>query len=243
MIPKIIHYCWFGGGEMPQEFQKYIDGWHRLMPDYNFKKWSEDTFDISSAPRYVVEAYNARKYAFVSDYVRLWALEREGGIYLDTDVEVLRPFDSLLNDVAFVGFEESLAHLPGTCVMGCEAHCKWVKDMLIAYEGISFIKPDGSYDVTTNTVRLGMKMVQGGLIADGREQLVSDWELKVYPFYYFSPITSTRVMRKKSETYSIHHFAESWKESSTRSFFLNTVVVRETINAMVQLKRLVMRIK
>ena len=130
MIPKIIHYCWFGKGAMPELVERCTASWHTHMPDWEFKAWNEDNFDINTAPRYVQEAYAAKKYAFVSDYVRLWALEREGGVYLDTDVEVLRSFEPLLSDIAFVGLEESLALLPGTCVMGCEAHCQWVKDML-----------------------------------------------------------------------------------------------------------------
>ena len=133
MIPKIIHSCWFGRGDMPELVQKCIASWHTYMPDWKYRLWSEDNFDIASAPVYVQEAYTAKKYAFVSDYVRLWALEREGGLYFDTDVEVLRSFEPLMNDTAFIGLEESLALLPGTCVMACEAHCQWVKDMLTTY--------------------------------------------------------------------------------------------------------------
>ena len=129
MIPKIIHYCWFGNGEMPELVQNCITSWRTYMPDWKYQLLSEENFDLSTAPQYVQEAYAAKKYAFVSDFVRLWALEREGGVYLDTDVEVLRSFDTLLNDTAFIGLEESLALLPGTCVMGCEAHCLWVKDI------------------------------------------------------------------------------------------------------------------
>ena len=130
MIPKIIHYCWFGRKALPQDVQNYIQTWKQHMPDWEIYEWNEDNFDIATAPTYAQQAYQVGKYAFVSDYVRLWALERLGGVYFDTDVEVLKPFDDLLDNIAFVGLEESLAHLPGTCVMGCEAHCLWVKDML-----------------------------------------------------------------------------------------------------------------
>ena len=132
MIPKIIHYCWFGRGEMPELAQKCIASWHQYMPDWEYKLWNEDNFDVKCTP-YTYEAYSVGKYAFVSDYVRLWALEREGGIYLDTDVEVFKPLDDLLDYHAFVGFEGS-KHLPvGTCVMASEAHGEWVKEQLDAY--------------------------------------------------------------------------------------------------------------
>ena len=106
MIPKKIHYCWFGRGQMPPMALKCIESWHRYMPDYEYKLWNEDNFDINSVP-YVKEAYEARKFAFVTDYVRLYALFSEGGIYMDTDVEVLKPYDDLLELSGFTGYEGS----------------------------------------------------------------------------------------------------------------------------------------
>ena len=106
MIPKTIHYCWFGHGEMPQLAKDCIASWHRFMPDWNYKLWNEDNFDVNSTP-YTKEAYEARKFAFVTDYVRLYALYTEGGVYMDTDVEALKPYDDLLNLTAFTGYEGS----------------------------------------------------------------------------------------------------------------------------------------
>ena len=159
---------------MPELVERCIASWHRHMPEWEYRLWTEASLSqtlsplkggedcwLEYMPQYVQEAYEAKKYAFVSDYVRLWALEQEGGVYLDTDVEVLRSFDSLLNDTAFIGLEESLALLPGTCVMGCEAHCQWVKDMLSTYKDAKFLKKDGSMDLTTNVQRLGAKMEIG----------------------------------------------------------------------------------
>lgn len=236
MIPKIIHYCWFGKGAMPELVLKCIESWKKYLHNYEMHLWSEDNFDIASAPRYVQEAYAAKKYAFVSDYVRLWALEQEGGVYLDTDVEILRPLDTLLSDTAFIGLEESKALLPGTCVMGCEAHCLWVKDMLATYENATFLKEDGSLDLTTNVQRLGAKMVEGGLLHERKIQYLPQWGLRVYTHDYFSPITSTRVMRKSKNTYCIHRFAGSWvdgKKSRLRDWWIS----RELINILVQIKR------
>ena len=236
MIHKILHYCWFGNGNMPELVERCIASWHMHMPEWEYNLWSEENFDINAAPRYVQEAYVAKKYAFVSDYVRLWALEQYGGVYLDTDVEVLRSFDPLLQDIAFIGLEESLALLPGTCVMGCEAHCQWVKDMLSTYDNAHFVHKDGTLDMTTNVQRLGNRMIQGELQHKREIQYLSHWGLRVYTHDYFSPITSTRVMRKTRNTYCIHRFAGSWvdgKKSGVRDWW----IVREAINMLVQLKR------
>lgn len=236
MIPKKIHYCWFGKGVMSELVQTCITSWRTHMPDWEYRFWTEDNFDVSTAPRYVQEAYAAKKYAFVSDYVRLWALEREGGVYLDTDVEVLRSFDPLLSDIAFIGLEESKALLPGTCVMGCEAHCGWVKDMLTTYDNARFIREDGTMDMTTNVMRQGKRMVEGGLQHERKIQYLSQWGLRVYTHDYFSPITSTRVMRKSKNTYCIHRFAGTWvdgKKTGIRDWW----IVRELVNILVQIKR------
>jgi hypothetical protein len=236
MIPKIIHYCWFGKGEMPELVQTCIASWRTHMPDWKYQLWSEDNFDVSTAPRYVQEAYAAKKYAFVSDYVRLWTLEQEGGVYLDTDVEVLHSFEPLLNDTAFIGLEESLALLPGTCVMGCAAHCQWVKDMLSTYEDATFLKEDGSMDMSTNVQRLGTKMVEGGLQHERKIQYLPQWGLRVYTHDYFSPITSTRVMRKTKNTYCIHRFAGTWVDGK-KSVVRHWWIMREITNLLVQMKR------
>lgn len=249
MIPKKIHYCWFGRGKMPELVMQCIASWHRHMPEWEYRLWTEaslsqtlsplkggEDYWLEYMPVYVKEAYVAKKYAFVSDYVRLWALEREGGVYLDTDVEVLKSFDSLLNDTAFIGLEESLALLPGTCVMACEVHCQWIKDMLATYNGAHFVREDETFDLTTNVQRLGERMVQGGLLHERNVHYLPQWGLRVYTHDYFSPITSTRVMRKTKHTYCIHHFAGSWVDGK-RSTYRDWWIVREFINLLVQIKR------
>ena len=184
MIPKKIHYCWFGRGEMPELAKNCIASWHKYMPDYEYKLWNEDNFDINSVP-YTKEAYEIRKFAFVSDYVRLWALERDGGVYLDTDVEVFKSFDDLLGYNAFAGFEGS-KHLPmGTCVMASKAHGEWVTEQLVAYCDRHFINADGSFDLTTNVQFISAIMRENGFVQNGREQDYKD--LHVFPVEYFSP--------------------------------------------------------
>lgn len=207
MIPHIIHYCWHGHGEMPQLAKVCIASWHKYMPDWEYKLWSEDNFDVNSTP-YTAEAYTAGKYAFVSDYVRLWALYHEGGLYMDVDFEVYKPFDNLLGDHAFAGFEGS-KHNPlmmGVCAS--EAHGEWVAEMLNAYEGRHFIKPDGSYDMTTNVQFLTSIMAANGFVQNGEEQYYKD--LHVYPVDYFCPRQTTGEYFRTKNTYCEHKGLNSW---------------------------------
>ncbi len=258
MIPKIIHYIWLGGKEMPELVQRCIASWHRFMSDWQYMEWNEDTIDaycaehhllspISSHP-YCHEAYVARKFAFVSDYIRLWVLEKFGGVYMDTDVEVIKPLDDLLEQVAFVGFEESQAHLPGTCVIGTKAHGEWVASMLQVYNGIHFVDANGVLDMTTNVVRLGTRMIAQGLIPNGAEQVLSlpsNENVHIYPFDYFSPLTSTRVLKCTKNTYCIHHFAGSWQEKSqsqiVKDWIRDHILGPKLTDKIVRLKRTLMK--
>ena len=211
MIPKIIHYCWFGKGEMPELAMKCIESWHRLMPDYEYKLWNEESFEVDSVP-YTKEAFEFRKFAFVSDYVRLWALEREGGLYLDTDVEVFKSFDDLLGYAAFAGFEGS-KHLPvGTCVMATEAHGTWVREQLDAYQGRHFLDAEGMPDLTTNVQFMSAIMRKNGFVQDGKEQDYKD--LHVFPVDFFCPRQKTGEYLFSENTYSEHHGLGSWDENN-----------------------------
>lgn len=209
MIPKIIHYCWFGRGEMPEQAKQCIASWHKFMPDYEYRRWNEDNFDVAQNA-YAKESYDAHKFAFVSDYVRLWALECEGGIYLDTDVEVLKPLDDLLDYHAFAGFEGS-KHLPvGTCVMASEAHGEWVKEQLEAYRDRRFLKDDGSFDLTTNVQFISAKMAEHGFVQNGEEQDYKD--LHVFPVEFFSPRQTTGEYLRTEHTYCDHLGMASWEK-------------------------------
>lgn len=150
MIPKIIHYCWFGGNSKPELVERCLASWHRFMPDWTYMEWSEANFDIASAPLYVRQAYEARKYAFVSDYVRLWALEQYGGLYMDVDFEVYKSFDvkcqlddgtwdAPMDHQAFVGREGSKHQPPMLGVMASVPHSPWVTTMLHMYDDREFV--------------------------------------------------------------------------------------------------------
>ena len=207
MIPKIIHYCWFGRGEMPKLARKCIKSWKKYCPDYEIKEWNEDNFDLDLYP-YAREAYDNRKFAFVTDVVRLYALYHEGGIYMDTDVEVLKPLDPFLKHTAFSGFESETDVSTG--IMASVKGGKWAKGNLEYYNGRHFLKEDGSFDLTTNVVAITNYMVQHGLKRDNTFQ---DFEvfLTIYPKDYFCPLSwKGEQMIITENTVAIHHFAGSW---------------------------------
>ena len=187
-----------------------IASWHKYMPDYEYKLWNEDNFDVNVIS-YTKEAYHARKYAFVSDYVRLWALEREGGVYLDTDVEVFRSFVDLFDYKAFAGFEGSKYMPLGTCVMASEAHGVWAREQLEAYRQRHFLKEDGSYDLTTNVQFISARMCEQGFVQNGKEQDYKD--LHVLPVDYFCPRQTTGEYFRTINTYCDHLGIGSWMES------------------------------
>ena len=207
MIPKIIHYCWFGRGPMPELAQICIESWHKYMPDYEYKLWNEDNFDVNSN-QYVKEAYEARKFAFVTDYVRLYALYTEGGIYMDTDVEVLKPYDDLLSLTAFTGYEGSKTYPPVTGTMASIAGGEWVAEQLAAYDNAHFLKSDGSLDLTTNTTRISKIMQQGGFVQDGQKQVYKG--MHIFPVEYFCPRQTTGEILITENTYCDHHFMGTW---------------------------------
>lgn len=212
MIPKIIHYCWFGRGEMPELALKCIESWHKYMPDYEYKLWNEDNFDINSY-QYTKEAYSVKKYAFVSDVARLKALADFGGVYFDTDVLVFKSFEPLLIYKAFAGFEGS-KHCPiGTCVIGSEKNGTWVRTQLEYYKDRHFISQDGVFDITTNVSFITEKMKERGLISNGKEQDVAD--LHVLPVDFFCPRHTTGEYIKTANTFSDHLGIGSWSESKT----------------------------
>lgn len=210
MIPKIIHYCWFGGKELSRDVQKCINSWHTLCPEYKIIEWNESNFDINIVP-YVREAYEHKKWAFVSDYVRLYALKKYGGIYLDTDVEVLKSFDSLLYNKAFIGAESKYSIC--TAVIGAEKNALFIDELLNLYNNIHFINQQGM-DLIPNSQRIFkyLKTVYGYKDAD---ELIYYDNCTIYPKDYFSPINCYTYKQEVTvNTYCIHHFAGTWKNQN-----------------------------
>lgn len=207
MIPKIIHYCWFGGNPLPQDVQKYIDTWKKFCPDYEIKEWNEQNFDVNFCT-YSQEAYRNKKWAFVSDVARVYALCTEGGIYLDTDVEIIASLDELLGYRGFIGFEGS-THV-ATNIIGCEKGNEVMTHFLEEYKQRSFIKEDGSFDQTTNVEELTKLLVaQHHLLLDGTKQNIGAFE--VFPTDVFSPYDYlTGILHRTENTKTIHWFSQSW---------------------------------
>lgn len=234
MIPKIIHYCWFGRGEMPELALKCIDSWHKYMPNYEYKLWTEDNFDINSN-LYVKEAYESKKYAFVTDYVRLYALYNNGGIYMDTDVEVLKPYDDLLSLTGFTGYEGSKHHPPVTGTIASIARGEWVKEQLSFYDIARFIRPDGSLDLTTNTVRISEIMKHGGFISDGTKKEYKG--MTIFPTDYFCPRQTTGEILYSENTYCDHHFMGSWSDK-TNTNLIKRIIGQKNLTRIIKLKRL-----
>ena len=207
MIPKIIHYCWFGRGEKPELALKCIESWKQWCPDYEIVEWNEDNFDISSN-QYVKEAYEAKKYAFVSDYVRLYAMYTVGGIYMDTDVMVLKNLDEYLENKAFCGFEVATKINTGT--LGCVREFPLFQKLLADYGERKFVQPDGTFDMTTNVEMISAFMIPLGFVPNGEKQTVEG--LTIYPQNVFCPehkrLEDSAYM---ADTATIHYFAGSWK--------------------------------
>ena len=239
MIPKIIHYCWFGGKEMPELALRCIASWKKYLPDYELRLWNERTFDLDMYP-YAREAYEHHKFAFVTDVVRLWALERFGGVYMDTDVEMLRPLGNLMTLPAFTGYEASLANAPVTGLMASAPHGVWVCEQLAYYEGKHFVQADGSLDLTTNTITIAHIMQKNGFVINGEYSVYKN-DMHIFPVDYFCPLTSTRVLKITENTYCIHHFAGSWIEYTKwqrcKNYITRHILGTKFTNILIQIKR------
>ena len=194
---------------MPELVQTCIASWRTYMPDWKYQLWSEDNFDVSAAPRYVQEAYAAKKYAFVSDYVRLWALVQYGGLYMDVDFEVYKPFDDLMEQYdAFAGYEGSKRNPVMMGVIATKAHHPWIQGMLQTYESRAFLKEGGSLDMTPNTGYFLNWMQERGFVADGVEK---DWSgVHILPVECFCPGLTTGENLRGERTYCEHKGLHSW---------------------------------
>lgn len=207
-IPKTIHYCWFGGAPLPDDAGYYLSTWKKYCPAYEICEWNEANFDINCCS-YVKEAYECKKWAFVSDYVRLKVLYDHGGIYMDTDVEVCKPFDDLLSYDAWSGFESETKIPTGT--MAADKGNDWLRFLLTYYDDRHFIKADGSLDLTTNVETITrMTKEKYGVNLNNTFQIFGE-NNALFPFDYFCAknFDNGKITRTKN-TYTIHHFSGSW---------------------------------
>jgi len=206
-IPKIIHYCWFGPKDIPEKELKCIKSWSAILPDYELMFWNEDSFDFKSN-NFASQAYENRAYAFVSDYVRTNVLYEHGGIYLDTDVELLADFDQLLiNNKCFLGFETRSQI--GTALMRFTPKHPVICEFLNFYQHNDFVDGRGNINTIANVRILTDILKARGLIVDGSHQVLDD--IKIYPREYFYPKKVSDInFRVTDETVAIHKFSSSW---------------------------------
>lgn len=211
MIPKTIHYCWFGRGEKPKLAQKCIASWKKHCADYQIVEWNEDNFDFSAHP-YAQFCYAQKKWAFLSDYIRLVVVEQHGGIYFDTDVEMLKSLDGLLHHGAFYGFEND-SHVNTGQGFGSKAHHPTVQAMLGQYQQL---QPDeqGVYPIIGCPILNTQALLPLGLELNGQRQTVAGAE--IYPVEYFNPYESnTGRLNKTKNTVSVHWYSGSWMNKGT----------------------------
>ena len=213
MIPKIIHYCWFGGHPLPKSAIKCIESWKKFFPDYEIKEWNEDNFDVNQIP-YTEQAYKAGKYAFVSDYARFKILYEYGGIYFDTDVEVIKSFDDIIEKGPFMGLESNDPILinPGLGI-GALPKMSIYKELIEEYSKKDFTKNDGSLDLTT-IVSITTELFKRKTIKKSSEILFTDG-ISIYPQKYFNPFDDiTGKLIISDETHSIHWYSKTWIETN-----------------------------
>lgn len=219
MIPKVIHYCWFGGNELPPLAVKCIESWKKYLPEYEIKRWDETNFDVHMIP-YISEAYEAKKYAFVSDYARFWVLHKYGGLYFDTDVEVIKPLDDIISAGPFMGCENycdphaepsEIGVAPGLG-LGAIPNQSLYKNILELYSSMSFRNPDGSLRLTTVVSHITGLLCDYGLKNTNEIQEVCG--IKIYPKEYFCPQDYVSGKIEITEnTRTIHHYAASWQDT------------------------------
>ena len=212
-IPKVIHYCWFGGGDLPKLAQKCIKSWKKYCPDYEIICWSEENFDIASN-RYAKEAHAAGKWAFVSDYARLKIIYDMGGIYLDTDVELIKPLDNLLENGGYMGFDEKGIIATGLG-FGAEKGNRIIGELLKDYDNIPFVLSDGNYDLTPCPDRNTDTLKKLGMDVQNTNQTFMD--MIFLPQDYLCPMdyyTGKKSITKN--TYSIHQYCASWTSPVTK---------------------------
>ena len=218
MIPKTIHYCWFGGKPKPKTVQRCIDSWKKYCPDYEIKEWNEQNFDVNRIS-YTRDAYQAGKYAFVSDVARFWALYYEGGVYFDTDVEVIRSIDTLIERGPFMGWERADAlgniHLAPGLGLAAPKGFPLYQEILDGFAKLSYYLEDGERN-PYSMIPFVTDLLKGkGMQIDGSLQIVDG--LTIYPADYLCPMDSlTGKIIKTENTYTIHHYSMSWLPKQTQ---------------------------
>lgn len=211
MIPKIIHYVWFGSNPFPPKIQKCIDSWKKYLPDYEFKLWNEETFDVNSC-QFAKEAFELKKWAFVSDYARIEAIYKYGGWYLDTDIEILKPIAPLEVHRVVLGTDEDGAI---TAMYGTEPRHPYWKKVLDYYRTMSFVKPDGSLNMAVVNEHLQEVLAEYGYVHKNKYQELKEGII-LYPDDYFHVVSLERGTKHQTEnSYAIHWQTMTWTSKTS----------------------------
>ena len=228
MIPKIIHYCWFGRNPLPESAVKCINSWKKYFPDYEIKEWNEDNFDINIIP-YTREAYEAKKYAFVSDYARMWILYHYGGLYFDTDVEVIKPMNDIVKRGPFMGIEvevkeENFPFVNPGLGLGTPPGLDIYKDILEYYHQSHFLLDDGTFNMFAIVKITTAALSSHGLSSSNElQQVAGVW---IYPRDYFNPLDdNTGKLVITDNTRSIHWYTKTWlkKQNPVRTWLVRRI--------------------
>ncbi len=231
MIPKIIHYCWFGGGPKSENMLKCIASWKEFCPDYEIREWTEKECDINCLP-YVKEAYEAKAWGFVPDYLRLWIIYNHGGIYLDTDVQIIRSLDPLLENESFMGFERGAKNFVAAGLgFGAEKGSKVIKFLMEQYHDMHFLNEDGTYNRTPAPIYTTERLDSMGLDRTTGDKVQHLDGMTIYPAEYFCPKDfSTFEIYATENTYSIHHFDASWFNKDEKLHHRKVLILNALIN-------------
>lgn len=213
-IPKVIHYCWFGGSALSETAERCLESWRRFCPDYEIIRWDETNYDVHKIP-YISEAYEAKKWAFVSDYARLDVVYSHGGIYLDTDVELVRKLDELLEYQAFFALEKDNCQINSGLGFGAQKNNTTLKSLMEIYHTVSFVKADGSYNLTACPVYATNYFTQFGFLR--RDCLQEIGGSVILPSEYFCPMDyKTGIVTLTKNTFGVHLYEASWFSESDK---------------------------
>ncbi|MCR5251559.1 MAG: glycosyl transferase [Lachnospiraceae bacterium] len=214
-IPRIIHYCWLSDDPVPEMMKRCVEGWKKILPDYEFVKWDLARFDADSSV-WVREALERKKYAFASDYIRIWAVYHCGGIYLDMDMEVLKPFDELLDAPYMLAYESPDEKRIEAGCFGAEKNAPFLKACLDHYAGKHFVRYNGTMDLRPLSKRMSDIIRENDL-----HLKISSWD------YFTAKSFETGIETPGENTYAIHHFAGSWKSKEERRIIRNARRIRK----------------
>ncbi|MBT1179929.1 glycosyltransferase family 32 protein [Bifidobacterium vespertilionis] len=240
MIPKVIHYCWFGGAPLPEKERKCMESWKKFAPDYNIVRWDESNYDVHKN-QYMSDAYDRKKWGFVPDYARFDIIYKYGGIYLDTDVELVKSLDELLSNDAYMGFEGG-KWINGGIGFGAVAGNPLIKGLRDMYDDIKFVKDDGGLDTTPSPHYITAYLVEHGLIRDDSMQVL-EGSLRIYPTEYFAAKDyDTNKINITENTISIHQYSATWntpKEKLVKT--VKRLVGVKAFNHIIDIKHKVIR--